>query len=157
MTALFALTETNAPTETLGAAVIKRMADCPAYRISPQDSNYFALVFDGRGEGCDLVAVVEIFEPGGATPHNTHQYAHELFFVLQGEGTASMNGGPEQPVRRGDALLVRPGNDHVVRNTGPGKLYCLTVMAPDEAFGELVRRGQPVKLSEADRFVLSGV
>jgi mannose-6-phosphate isomerase-like protein (cupin superfamily) len=103
-----------------------------------------------------MVAVVEILEPGGATPPNTHQHAHEMFFVLQGEGTAATNGDAARPIRRGDALLVRPGNDHVVRNTGSSKLYCLTVMVPDEAFGEMIRRGTPVALSDDDRRVLAG-
>ena len=147
---------TSLVTDTFAPAVIKSMAACPAYRISPQDTNYFAMVFDARGEGCDMVAVVEIFEPGGATPPNAHQRAHEMFFVLQGEGTAAVNGDPARPIRRGDALLVRPGSEHVVSNTGEGKLYCLTVMVPDEDFGEAIRRGTPVSLGDDDRRVLCG-
>ena len=148
---------TSAATDTLAPAVLKNMAQCPAFRISPDDTNYFAMVFDARDEGCDLVAVVEIFEPGGATPPNTPQRAHEMFFVLEGEGMASTNGEAALPIRRGDALLVRPGNDHVIHNPGPDKLYCLTVMVPDEEFGALIRRGTPVTLSDDDRHILTGV
>ena len=68
------------------AAIKKSMGACPAFRISSGDTNYFALVFDREGEDCDLVAVVEIFEPGGRTPPNGHLRAHEMFFVLEGEG-----------------------------------------------------------------------
>jgi mannose-6-phosphate isomerase-like protein (cupin superfamily) len=142
-------------TDHSAAAVIKAMGDCPAYRISPDDTNYFAVVFDGRGEGCSFVTLVEIFEPGGATPPNAHAHAHEMFFVLEGQGSASTNGGAPQPIAKGDALLVRPGNIHVVTNTGPGKLYCLTVMTPDEDFGDLVRSGTPVQLDDADLRVLA--
>lgn len=140
----------------LAPAVFKGMADCPAYRISDGDTNYFALVFDTREEGCDLVAVVEIFEPGGATPPNTHQHAHEMFFVLQGEGEVILNGGFPKSLGQGDALLVRPGTSHLVRNTGSRKLYCLTVMVPDEAFGDLIRNGSSVVLDAEDRRVLTG-
>ena len=135
------------------AAIVKRMADCPAYRISPKDTNYFALLFDARGEGCDLVAVVEIFEPGGKTPPNVHHRAHEIFFVLEGEGRAICDGKTTR-VAKGDAMLVRPGHTHVVENTGPGKLYSLTVMAPNEDFAELIRGGTPVSLSADDRRIL---
>ncbi|MBV8534536.1 MAG: cupin domain-containing protein, partial [Alphaproteobacteria bacterium] len=103
-------------------AVAKTMADCPAFRISPRDTNYFALVFDPQGEGADLTCVVEIFAPGGKTPPNVHHRAHEMFFVLQGEGRAICDGEPPVPLKSGDALLVRPGTVHVVENTGPGKL-----------------------------------
>jgi mannose-6-phosphate isomerase-like protein (cupin superfamily) len=139
----------------MSAAVLRQMAHCPAFRISPQDSNYFALVFDSRSHDCGLVAVVEIFEPGGATPPNVHRRAHEMFFVLEGEGIAYTGGDAQpQPLRRGDALLVRPGTEHLVRNTGAGKLYCLTVMVPDEECGDLIRAGTPAELDEEDRRVL---
>jgi mannose-6-phosphate isomerase-like protein (cupin superfamily) len=144
----------SAPTPA--AAVLRRMSRCEAFRISEHDTNYFALIFDGHADGCDLVAVVEIFEPGGATPPNSHPRAHELFFVLEGEGVA-VAAGRELALRRGDALLVRPGGEHVVRNTGPGKLYCLTVMVPDDDFAALIRRGIPVTLDAADRLVLEGM
>lgn len=139
----------------LAPAIRKTLADCPAWRISPQDTNYFAMVFDQSGEGCDLVAVVEIFEPGGRTPPNTHQRAHEMFFILEGQGRAYADDQVLE-LRKGDAMLVRPGSSHAVENTGPGKLYCLTVMTPDEAFADLIRRGVPVTLTDDDRRVLAG-
>ena len=38
--------------------------------------------------------------------------------------------------------------EHVVENTGPGKLYCLTMMTPNEGFAELIRAGTPVELTD---------
>ncbi|CAM4278917.1 cupin domain-containing protein [Kerstersia similis] len=137
-------------------AILKSMADCPAYRISANDTNYFALLFDGAGEDCDLVAVVEIFEPGGRTPPNVHQRAHEMFFILAGEGEARADGAV-LPLKAGDALLLKPGVTHAVVNTGPGKLYSLTVMTPDEDFAALIRRGIPVELGDDDKRVLNGI
>lgn len=133
----------------------RRMADCPAWRISPDDTNYMAIVFDGRDEGCDLVAVVEIFEPNGRTPPNTHRRATEFFFVLGGSGRACV-GGEWASISTGDALMVRPGAEHVVENSGPGKLWCLTVMVPDEQFAAAIRAGTPVALDAEDRRVLVG-
>ena len=54
-------------------------------------------------------------------------------------------------------FLLKPGVEHVVRNTGPGKLYCLTLMAPNEGFAELIRGGQAVALDEEDLAVLRGM
>ena len=127
-----------------------------AFRISPNDTNYFALLFDGAKDGIDNVFVVEIFRHGGATPPNTHSHAHEAFFVLHGEGIARC-GEHEVRLRKGDALLLRPGNEHVIENTGPGKLYTLTVMTPNEGFAELIRAGEPVALDAEDLSVLAGL
>lgn len=115
-----------------------------------------ALVFDPRDDGCGLVAVLEIFEPAGRTPPNVHLQASEFFFVLRGEGRARA-GGDWLPLAAGDALMVRPGVEHVIENTGPGKLYCLTVMSPDEDFARAVREGTPVQLDAADRRVIGGL
>jgi mannose-6-phosphate isomerase-like protein (cupin superfamily) len=128
-------------------------ATAKAFRISPKDTNYFALLFDPKKDGIDDIFVVEIFTRGGATPPNEHPSAHEFFYVLQGEGTAQCDGNA-MPIRRGDAILLRPGSQHVIENTGPGKLYTLTVMTPNEGFAELIRGGEPVELDADDLKVL---
>lgn len=127
-----------------------------AFRISPNDTNYFVLLFDATKDGIDNIFVVEIFRHGGATPPNMHRHAHEAFFVLHGEGVAYC-GDDEVRLRKGDALLLRPGNNHVIKNTGQGKLYTLTVMTPNEGFAELIRAGQPVELDAEDLSVLAGL
>lgn len=128
-------------------------AEIEAFRIAPADSNYFVLLLDKQAGGTDAVCVVEIFTVGGRTPPNTHAAADEFFFVLHGEGVARCN-GQETRVRKGDALLVAPGSEHVIENTGTGKLYTLTVMTPNEGFAELIRAGERVSLDAEDRAVL---
>ena len=129
-------------------------ASARAFRISPADTNYFAVLFDPEKDGVRNVYVVEIFRPGGATPPNTHADADEFFYVLHGEGIARC-GSSETAIKAGDALLLRPGVEHVIQNTGAGKLYCLTVMTPNEGFAELIRSGEPVELDDEDRRILS--
>jgi mannose-6-phosphate isomerase-like protein (cupin superfamily) len=124
-----------------------------AFRISPRDSNYFVLLFDPEKDDIDNIFVVEIFTKGGATPPNEHAEAYEFFYVLEGEGTARCE-DKTTPIRRGDALLLRPGSEHVIENTGPGKLYTLTVMTPNEGFAELIHGGERVELDDEDRRVL---
>jgi mannose-6-phosphate isomerase-like protein (cupin superfamily) len=136
-------------------AILKRGAELRGFRISPNDSNYFACLLDPIEDGANFTLVVEIFAPGGATPPNTHRAAQEAFFVMKGEGRA--RAGEEWcDIQAGDTVMLQPGTEHVVENTGSGKLYCLTLMVPDEAFATLIRSGTPVALDEEDRAVLSG-
>lgn len=137
------------------AVLLRRAGDWRAFRIAPGDTNYFACLFDPVADAVDFTLVVEIFAPGGATPPNTHQAAHETFFVLAGEGVAEAD-GESLPIGPGDALVLPPGVEHVVRNTGAGKLYCLTLMTPNEGFAELIHGGTPVPLDAEDLAVIAG-
>jgi len=137
------------------AVLLRRAGDWRAFRIAPADTNYFACLFDPVADAVDFTLVVEIFAPGGATPPNTHRVAHETFFVLAGEGVAEADGAAV-PIGPGDALVLRPGVEHVVRNTGAGKLYCLTLMTPNEGFAELIHAGTPVPLDAEDLAVITG-
>ncbi len=137
------------------SAFRKRLADANGYRISPKDTNYFALLLDPHGDAVDLTCVVEIFSPGGKTPPNRHEIASEMFFVLKGQGRA-LCGGTATDIGPGDVLFIPPGHEHVIENTGAGKLYTLTVMMPNEGFAELIRNGTPVPLDDEDRALLHG-
>ncbi|MGK7865310.1 cupin domain-containing protein [Falsiroseomonas sp. E2-1-a4] len=133
----------------------RRAADLRGIRIAPGDSNYFACLFDPVVDGVSFTLVVEIFEPGGRTPPNTHQVAEECFFVLKGSGKAYAD-GVEMLVGPGDAFVLRPGVEHVVVNDTAAKLYCLTFMTPNEGFAELIRSGIPVELTAEDIAVIAG-
>ena len=124
-----------------------------AFRISPNDTNYFVLLFDREKDDIDNIFVVEIFTKGGATPPNEHATPMSSSMCWKGRGMARCE-DKSMPIRRGDALLLRPGSEHVIENTGPGKLYTLTVMTPNEGFAELIRSGERVDLDEEDRKVL---
>jgi mannose-6-phosphate isomerase-like protein (cupin superfamily) len=144
--------------ETCVIPVIKSPNDYQAYRISPNDTNRLAIVFDPVIANFSVTFCVEIFDVGGKTPPNRHQLAVEMFFVLKGEGIAVCD-GKEVAIRAGDSLLVPPTGIHEVRNTGSDRLYALCIMIPNEDFAELIRSGVPVELDEEDMAVLqrSGV
>ena len=131
------------------------VASAKVFQIAPTDTNYFAVLFDGEKDAIENIFVIEIFNRGGATPPNEHSHAHEFFYVLHGSGIAICD-GKELPIKKGDALLLNPGNEHVVRNTGASKLYTLTVMTPNQGFAELIRGGTPVALDAEDLAVLTG-
>lgn len=134
--------------------LVKRAAELRGFRIAADDSNYFACLLDPIADGARFTLVVEIFAPGGATPPNTHRAAQEAFFVLRGQGRARA-GDTWQEIGPGDTLMLPPGTEHVVENTGTGKLYCLTLMVPDEDFAALIRNGIPVELDAEDIAVLT--
>jgi mannose-6-phosphate isomerase-like protein (cupin superfamily) len=133
--------------------VVKTPIDYQAYRISPQDTNRLAIVFDPVIANMSLTYCVEIFDVGGKTPPNRHTLAVEMFFVLKGEGIASCD-GKTVPIRAGDSILVPPTGTHVIENIGSGRLYALCIMVPNEDFAELIRSGTPVELDEEDMAVL---
>lgn len=134
--------------------IARHAAELAAYRISEGDTNWFACLLD-PDDGVSFTLVVEIFAPGGATPPNTHARAAEAFVVLRGEGEARV-GGRTIPLRAGSVLAVPPGTEHVIANTGAGRLYCLTLMQPDEDFAALIKRGIPATLDAEDLAVLTG-
>ena len=137
----------------MSAAVARSAREYRCFRISPNDTNRLAIVFDPIGDGIDFICTIEIFDVGGKTPPNMHPVGQEMFFVLQGEGIARCD-GRAVALRAGDSLLVRPGAEHVIENTGPGRLYCLQVMVPNDEFAELIRNGTPAELDAEDLAVL---
>ncbi|MEM7695095.1 MAG: cupin domain-containing protein [Pseudomonadota bacterium] len=126
-----------------------------AFKISEADTNYFACLADPLEDGVPFTIVVEIYQPGGATPPNTHQKAIEFFYILAGEGIGHC-GGVSVDLKPGSTLMLPPGNEHIVENTGAGKLYALCVMVPNEDFAEMIRGGIPVDLTPDDIAILKG-
>lgn len=140
---------------TAAPAIARRPESYETFKIAPVDKNKMALIADPMRDRVPFTAIVEIFDVGGRTPPNTHAEAYEMFYVLSGTGIAHCN-GEAFPVAPGDSFVVRPGHEHIVENTGSERLYCLTVMIPNEGFAELIRRGTPMPLDDFDLAVLRG-
>ncbi|BAZ02442.1 hypothetical protein NIES37_64540 [Tolypothrix tenuis PCC 7101] len=136
--------------------LIKSPKDYQVYRISPNDTNRLAIIFDTANANTSLTCCVEIFDVGGHTPPNRHQWAVEMFFVLKGEGVAICD-GKKVAIKTGDSLLVPPTGTHLIKNTGTSRLYTLTIMVPNEDFSELIRSGTRMELDAEDMAVLGRV
>ena len=136
--------------------VIKTLSDYQAYRISPEDNNRLAIIFDPTTADNSLTVCVEIFEAGSETPPHRHNYAVEMFFIIKGSGIAVCD-GKETLLRTGDSVLMPKTGTHYLRNTGNERLYALCMMVPNEDFSELIRNGIPATLDEEDLKVLSGI
>lgn len=136
--------------------VAKSPRDYQAYRISANDTNRLAIIFDSSNTNNSLTVCVEIFDVGGATPPNRHDFAIEMFFILQGEGIAVCD-GKEIPLKKGDSLLIPKTGTHYLQNTGSDRLYALCMMVPNEDFSELIRSGIPATLDEKDLQILTEI
>ncbi|HZX88954.1 MAG TPA: cupin domain-containing protein [Reyranella sp.] len=134
--------------------LFRRARDCRVSRISPADTNKFVMTVDPVTDKAPFLSVVEIFETGGKTPLHHHDHAHEMFYVLEGSGRAHC-GSVTYDMEKGDTLVLPPGMDHIVENVGAGRLYCLTVMVPNEGLAELIRAGMPMALDGRDQRIIS--
>lgn len=134
--------------------VAKTPREMRAFKISAADTNCFACIADPVDEGVGFTIVVKTYREGGATPPNTHAAAHEFFHMLEGTGKGICD-GVEVDLTPGSTLLLPPGKEHIVQDTGLGKLYALCVVVPNEAFAEMIHNGIPVELDEEDIAVLT--
>jgi quercetin dioxygenase-like cupin family protein len=80
----------------------------------------------GRDDGAPNFSMRHFtVEPGGNTPHHSHNYEHEVF-IVEGAGTVECD-GEHKPIKAGDALFVPPNSVHQFVNTSkaPLKFLCL--------------------------------
>ena len=77
-------------------------------------------------------------------PHNRHRGADQWLFVVNGEGMAVVN-GERVELRDGTLLLIRRGETHEIRNTGPQPLRTLNFYVPPAytARGNELAAGKP--------------
>ncbi|MCW3016782.1 MAG: cupin protein [Solirubrobacterales bacterium] len=66
---------------------------------------------------------------GGATTAHYHPVAEELYFITRGAGHMRV-AHEEREVRDGDCIVIPPGVEHKLTNTGPGPLELLCCCAP---------------------------
>ena len=65
----------------------------------------------GRADGAPNFSMRHFtVDPGGHTPHHSHNYEHEVY-VVAGEGSVECDGG-HHPIKAGDALLVPANSVH---------------------------------------------
>lgn len=70
---------------------------------------------------------VTIF-PGGSVPVHSHQQ-EEVYFIAKGQGAIEIDDQVEE-VRAGSYAYIKPGNTHVLRNTGQEDMIMLFCYAP---------------------------
>ena len=69
-------------------------------------------------------------EPGGHTPLHNHLFEH-LNYVIEGNGTLMTENG-ERPLKKGDFVLVLPGETHQYRNAAIDDMLTIICAVPKE-------------------------
>ena len=80
-----------------------------------------------------FVCTVTIQAGQRVRPAHRHPLGEEVIYILQGEGQVFVRhaGGDEvQPLTPGTAVLFRPGDIHMLRNTGAAPLEVICFYAP---------------------------
>ncbi len=110
---------------------ITRLEDCPETPVQMDDvAGAHKRVPLGKADGAPNFSVrVFRLEPGGHTPHHTHESEH-LNYVLEGRGEIMSDEGPRS-ISAGDYILVKPFERHQYRNPGKEPLVFMC-MVPKE-------------------------
>ncbi|WP_216900739.1 cupin domain-containing protein [Nocardia alni] len=129
--------------------IVRHLAELSAALISPTDTVRLCTLA-GPGQGSSASVFLEIWEPGGSQPLNSHPDSAEIFLVLSGRATAHSDAHTID-LTPGDVLILQPGSEHRIVNTSAtDRLYTITVMADDGGFAALVDSGIAVPLTPAD-------
>jgi quercetin dioxygenase-like cupin family protein len=70
-------------------------------------------------------------EPEGHTPYHTHAFEH-VNYIVEGEGVVVMANGEERPVKKGDFVLVLPGEKHQYKNKSASSPFVMICAVPKE-------------------------
>lgn len=80
-------------------------------------------------KGTRLFAGLNCLLPGQAQDPHAHPGADKFYLVLEGRGVFEVGDGRFEAAE-GELVPAPAGVTHGVRNTGPGRLVVLTVIAP---------------------------
>ena len=76
-----------------------------------------------------LLVGLNAFEPGQEHALHTHDGLDKVYHVVEGEGMFLLE-NESVPMQSGVLLVAPDGVPHGIRNTGPGRLLVLAVLAP---------------------------
>ena len=87
-------------------------------------------VVSPRNSRARQVSIADIIIPAGVTvKEHYHKVIEEIYFVTGGEGIMRVN-GVEQLITKGQAVVIRPGERHSIRNATTADLHLLVTCTP---------------------------
>jgi quercetin dioxygenase-like cupin family protein len=111
---------------------ISRLSQIP--KINPQmagaDGIYKQVPISRENGAPNFSFRVFTIEPGGHTPNHTHPFEHENY-IIEGQG-AIVLGDQEHPIKKGDFILVLPGEKHQYKNTSDRQDMVMICAVPKE-------------------------
>lgn len=113
--------------------LIRRAEDIPGMPMQMEGVKGVSMrMMVGRADGAPNFAMRHFtVEPGGHTPHHSHDYEHEVF-IVEGAGRVEED-GQFKDIRAGDVIFVQPNTVHQFVNTGKAamKFLCLVPVTFD--------------------------
>ncbi|MCC7242152.1 MAG: cupin domain-containing protein [Acidobacteria bacterium] len=100
--------------------------------IHPADHAVFVPARMGKAtlfESPRLLVGLNAFEPGQEHALHAHDGQDKAYLVVEGAGRFLLE-GRDLAMSAGDLLIAPAGVPHGVRNTGPGRLLVVAVLAP---------------------------
>lgn len=76
-----------------------------------------------------MLVGLNAFEPGQEHALHAHAGMDKVYHVIEGEGLFLLE-AEDVPMQAGVLLVAPEGVPHGIRNTGPGRLLVLTILAP---------------------------
>jgi mannose-6-phosphate isomerase-like protein (cupin superfamily) len=109
--------------------IIRDLADCRYFRAA--DNTYLCELLHPVREGLDLSYSIAhaILEPGSSSLPHRLKTSSELYFILEGEGLMHID-SEQARVRAGQAILIPPGSQQHIRNTGSVYLKFICIVDP---------------------------
>lgn len=113
--------------------LIRRADEIPAKPMEMDGVKGVSMrIMVGRADGAPTFAMRHFtVEPGGYTPHHSHNYEHEVY-IVEGSGRVEQS-GECRDIQAGDVVFVEPNNVHQFVNTGttPLKFLCMVPVTFD--------------------------
>jgi mannose-6-phosphate isomerase-like protein (cupin superfamily) len=126
MCSLGSSADTPAPTPA-GVAVV-HLDDQPWY--TADDHAVAREIVSLRNSRARQVSIADIrIPPGVAVRTHHHKVIEEIYFVTGGSGIMTINGA-ERRIGVGDAVVIRPGERHSVRNDTKEDLRMIVTCTP---------------------------
>jgi quercetin dioxygenase-like cupin family protein len=138
------------------APVVRSLTEITPHHIGDNRTVKLA-VLSGPAQGSRTTVVLEIWEPGGSQPDNSHPASSETFVVLRGTARAHSDEHVAE-LGPGSVIVLPATSVHRIVNTSPTeRLYTITVMEDDGGFADLITSGPATTFDEQDAAVLGTV
>ena len=106
--------------------IIKKLSDVPLVDLQGYDNVKKQIVIGPDDGSQEIVLRYFSLEPGGTSPHHTHDFPH-LVKIEAGNGIVTDATGNEHQLQTGDYVYVDNNEAHHFRNTGsePFDFICI--------------------------------
>ena len=113
--------------------IIKKLQDVPFTSVEVYEQVKKQIVIGPDDGSKEIVMRYFSLEPGGASPHHSHDFPH-LVKIEAGEGVAIDKNGNEHQVKQGDYVYINDNETHQFRNIG-SKTFAFICIVPERGEG----------------------